>query len=279
MHDRTEGARRRPKARRPEKLLAVARAAAAEAGKLLVDGRPEQLGVAQTKSSPTDVVTEMDTAARTTIRAAILRVRPEDGFLGEEGGSAPGASGVRWVVDPIDGTVNYLYGLPAWAVSIGAEVDGVGVAGVVLAPQLGEEYTAVLGAAPGSGARLAVRASPRTWTGPGRHGLRIPRRTARVQGRIVAGLISRVRDIRRGGSAALDLCAVAAGRVDGYFERGTHPGTGPRAPWSRRGGSPSWRVSTELPPRSRWCWPPDPALFPDLHDASWSVWAPTSRDY
>jgi len=204
-------------------LLAVAREAAAEAAKLLVEGRPADLGVAQTKSSPTDVVTEMDTAAEKTIRAAIGRHRPDDGFLGEEGGAEAGGSGVRWVIDPIDGTVNYLYGLPAWAVSIAAEVDGVAVAGVVLAPRLGEEYTAVRGEGSWLGERrLRVRepeglAQALIATG---FGYRAERRE--VQGRIVAGLVGRVRDIRRGGSAALDLCSVAIGRVDGYFERGTH---------------------------------------------------------
>jgi myo-inositol-1(or 4)-monophosphatase len=212
-------------------LLQVARAAAAEAAKLLVEGRPADLGVAQTKSSPTDVVTEMDTAAERTIRAAIRRHRPDDGFLGEEGGSEDGASGVRWVIDPIDGTVNYLYGLPAWAVSIGAEVDGVGVAGVVLAPQLGEEYTAVRGGGSFLGdRRLRVNepedlAQSLIATG---FGYRAERRE--VQGRIVAGLLGQVRDIRRGGSAALDLCSVAAGRVDGYYERGTHA-------WDRAAGA------------------------------------------
>jgi myo-inositol-1(or 4)-monophosphatase len=212
-------------------LLDVARAAAAEAGKLLVEGRPADLGVAQTKSSPTDVVTEMDTAAERTIRAAIRRHRPEDGFLGEEGGSEDGASGVRWVIDPIDGTVNYLYGLPAWAVSIGAEVDGVGVAGVVLAPQLGEEYTAVRGEGSFLGGRRLRVNEPESLaksliaTG---FGYRAERRE--VQGRIVAGILPQVRDIRRGGSAALDLCAVATGRVDGYYERGTHA-------WDRAAGA------------------------------------------
>jgi myo-inositol-1(or 4)-monophosphatase len=212
-------------------LLEVARAAAAEAGKLLVEGRPENLGVAQTKSSPTDVVTEMDTAAEHTIRAAIRRHRPDDGFLGEEGGSQDGGSGVRWVIDPIDGTVNYLYGLPAWAVSIGAEADGVTVAGVVLAPQLGEEYTAVLGEGSWLGGRRlrvnepAELAQALVATG---FGYRAQRRE--VQGRIVAGLLGQVRDIRRGGSAALDLCSVAMGRVDGYYERGTHA-------WDRAAGT------------------------------------------
>ncbi len=212
-------------------LLEVARAAAAEAGRLLVQGRPANLGVAQTKSSPTDVVTEMDTAAERTIRAAIRRHRPDDGFLGEEGGSEDGASGVRWVIDPIDGTVNYLYGLPAWAVSIGAEVDGVAVAGVVLAPQLGEEYTAVRGGGSFLGERRLRVSAPEDLaqsliaTG---FGYRAERRE--VQGRIVAGLLGQVRDIRRGGSAALDLCSVAAGRVDGYYERGTHA-------WDRAAGA------------------------------------------
>ena len=249
-------------------LLAVARAAAAEAGRLLVEGRPENLGVAQTKSSPTDVVTEMDTAAEKTIRAAISRRRPDDGFLGEEGGSEAGVSGVRWVIDPIDGTVNYLYGLPAWAVSIGAEVDGVTVAGVVLAPQLGEEYTAVLGEGSWLGARrLRTRdaddlAQALIATG---FGYRAERRV--VQGRIIAGFLGQVRDIRRGGSAALDLCSLAAGRVDGYFERGTHS-------WDRSAGA---LIATEAgarvegfhgaPASEAMVLAAGSALFPALHEA------------
>ena len=252
----------------PGKLLETARAAAAEAAQLLVEGRPADLGVAQTKSSPTDVVTEMDTAAEKIIRAAIRRHRPDDAFLGEEGGSEQGGSGVRWVIDPIDGTVNYLYGLPAWAVSIGAEVDGVTVAGVVLAPQLGEEYTAVLGEGAWlDGRRLAVRrpdglAQALIATG---FGYRAQRRE--VQGRIVAGLVGRVRDIRRGGSAALDLCSVAAGRVDGYFERGTHS-------WDRAAGA---LVATEAgavvegfhgaPASEAMVLAAGSALFPALHGA------------
>ena len=252
----------------PGRLLAVARAAAAEAGRLLVEGRPEQLGVAQTKSSPTDVVTEMDTAAEQTIRAAIRRTRPEDGFLGEEGGSEAGVSGVRWVVDPIDGTVNYLYGLPAWAVSIGAEVDGVAVAGVVLAPQLGEEYTAVLGGGAWLDGRRLAAARPdglaQALVATG-FGYRAERRA--VQGRIVAGLLPRVRDVRRGGSAALDLCAVAAGRVDGYYERGTHA-------WDRAAGA---LIATEAgaavegfhgaPASEEMVLAAGPGVFRDLHGA------------
>ena len=249
-------------------LLDVARAAAAEAGRLLVDRRPQNLGVAETKSSPTDVVTEMDTSAEKIIRTAIARHRPEDAFLGEEGGADEGFSGVRWVIDPIDGTVNYLYGLPAWAVSIGAEVDGVTVAGVVLAPQLGEEYTAVLGEGSWLGDRRLRAAEPddlaQALIATG-FGYRAERRV--VQGRIVAGLVGQVRDIRRGGSAALDLCAVAAGRVDGYFERGTHL-------WDRSAGA---LIATEAgarvedlhgaPASEAMVLAAGPALFPALHGA------------
>lgn len=251
-----------------EELLELARAAAAEAGKLLVDGRPERLGVAQVKSSPTDVVTEMDTAAERLIRAAIRARRPDDGFLGEEGGAQAGASGVRWVVDPIDGTVNYLYGLPAWAVSIGAEVDGVTVAGVVLAPAMGEEYTAVRGGGAWlDGRRLAVsrpESMDRALIATG-FGYRAERRA--VQGRIAGELLPRVRDIRRGGSAAIDLCAVAAGRVDGYYERGTHS-------WDRAAGS---LVATEAgavvegfhgaPASEEMVLAAGPGLFAELHGA------------
>jgi len=212
----------------PWKLLELARAAATEAARLAVERRPADLGVADTKSSPTDVVTEMDTAAEGLIRKLILAQRPDDAFLGEEGGAdsgraEPGHGAVRWVIDPIDGTVNYLYDLPHWSVSVGVEVDGVTVAGVVAAPRLGELYTAVRGAGAWcNDTKLRVRpaadlGSALVATG---FGYRAERRER--QGAIAGALLPRVRDIRRNGSAALDLCAVAAGRVDGYYERGTH---------------------------------------------------------
>ncbi len=109
-------------------LLDLAREAARRAGELLRDGRPADLAVAATKSSPVDVVTEMDIAAEKLITGLIAERRPEDGVLGEEGASTAGSSGVRWVIDPLDGTVNYLYGLPTWAVSVAAEQEGVTVA-------------------------------------------------------------------------------------------------------------------------------------------------------
>lgn len=215
----------------PWQLLELARAVADEAARLVVERRPADLGVADTKSSPTDVVTEMDTAAEQLIRKLILAQRPDDAFLGEEGGEDSGRSAVRWVIDPIDGTVNYLYDLPHWSVSVGVEVNGVTVAGVVAAPRLTEVYTAVRGAGSWcNGARLKVR--PETdlsgalvATG---FGYRAERRER--QGAIAGALLPRVRDIRRAGSAALDLCAVAVGRVDGYYERGTHD-------WDRSAGT------------------------------------------
>jgi myo-inositol-1(or 4)-monophosphatase len=234
-------------------LLVIAIGAALEAGQLLAskEGRVE---VAATKSSPTDVVTEMDGRAEELIRARILVARPDDAILGEEGGQVDGAAAaapVRWVVDPLDGTVNYLYGLHDWAVSIGVEVDRAGggdvgreiVAGAVYVPMRGELFTAVRGegawlestrgpgssGAPGESAipdstfeRIPLRCRPgvpldQALVATG-FGYRAERRT--VQGEVVAALLPRIRDIRRNGVASVDLCAVAAGRVDGYYERG-----------------------------------------------------------
>jgi myo-inositol-1(or 4)-monophosphatase len=232
----------------PEALLRIAVDAATEAGRLLAswrgDERPE---VVDTKSSPTDVVTEMDRRSEALITQRIRAVRPGDTVLGEEGGqttggrdasTGPGGSAgprdrgdtgrVRWVVDPLDGTVNYLYGLPDWAVSIAAEVDGIVLAGVVEVPRFGETFTATAG----QGAWLHRDGSPRTAVS-----LRCTRgvalgqalvatgfgydpRRRRVQGEVVAALLPHVRDIRRGGSAAVDLCSVAAGRMDAFYERG-----------------------------------------------------------
>ncbi|GAB2602138.1 inositol monophosphatase family protein [Streptomyces capparidis] len=205
-------------------LLDVALEAARRAGELLRTGRPADLGVAATKTSPIDVVTEMDIAAEKLIADCVGRRRPDDGFLGEEGASSAGTSGVRWVVDPLDGTVNYLYGLPAWAVSIAAEVDGRAVVGVVAAPMRGEVYHAVEGrGAYRDGERVHCRPTPpfeQCLIGTG-FGYRAERRVH--QARVVGALLPRVRDIRRAGAAAIDLCDVGCGRLDGYYERGLNP--------------------------------------------------------
>ncbi|NIY68802.1 inositol monophosphatase family protein [Streptomyces malaysiensis] len=234
-------------------LLETALEAARGAGELLRDGRPADLGVAATKTSPIDVVTEMDIAAEKLITDLLARRRPQDGVLGEEGTDSAGSSGVRWVIDPLDGTVNYLYGLPSWAVSIAAEKDGEAVVGVVIAPMRGETFHAVLG----QGARLngePVRCRPaapleESLIGTG-FGYVRERRIG--QARVLNELLPRVRDIRRGGSAAIDLCDVACGRLNGYYERGLNPwdfGAGAliaREAGALTGGRPGVPASTEL---------------------------------
>jgi myo-inositol-1(or 4)-monophosphatase len=217
----------------PEELLRIAVAAASEAGRLLAswrgDERPE---VVQTKSSPTDVVTEMDRKSETLITSRIRARRPADAVLGEEGGQTAGGGNrsgrpgrVRWVVDPLDGTVNYLYGLHDWAVSIAAEVDGTVVAGVVEVPRRGETFTAVAGHGAWlrrGEATLALKCQVGVPLGQALVGTGFGYDAGRrqVQGEVVAALLPHVRDIRRGGSAAVDLCAVAAGRLDAFYERG-----------------------------------------------------------
>lgn len=126
-------------------LLEVALEAAARAGAFLRDGRPADLGVAATKTSAVDVVTEMDIASEKLITGFLAERRPDDGVLGEEGASIEGSSGITWVIDPIDGTVNYLYGRPEWSVSIAARQGDETLVGVVAAPLRGETYRAVLG--------------------------------------------------------------------------------------------------------------------------------------
>jgi myo-inositol-1(or 4)-monophosphatase len=224
-------------------LLRLAVGVAREAGQLLAS-RAGRVEVAATKTSPTDVVTEMDRRAEELIRRRILKARPADAVLGEEEGQTGDTDGaaVRWVVDPLDGTVNYLYGLPDWAVSIGAEVDGAIVAGAVYVPVRGELFTATKGGGAwlesefaGDEPTRSPASPPPTRLPPTRlhcrqgvplnqalvatgFGYQVARRE--IQGQVVAALLPRLRDIRRGGAASVDLCAVAAGRLDGYYERG-----------------------------------------------------------
>jgi myo-inositol-1(or 4)-monophosphatase len=210
-------------------LLELARATAEEAAALVGAGRTSAADQVDTKSSPVDVVTAVDRASEELIVRRLTEARPGDGVLGEEGASRAGTSGVRWVVDPIDGTVNFLYGVPAYAVSIAAEVDGTTEAGVVLNVATGELFTAVRGGgawltAPGAAAQRlhgsAATSLDQTLVATG-FGYRAEQR--RAQGAVVAELLPQVRDIRRVGSAALDLCAAAAGRVDAYYELNLNP--------------------------------------------------------
>lgn len=206
----------------PQLLRELAVRVAAEAGDLAAEGQ-EGITVLHTKSSPTDVVTKMDRATEELIRSRLLAERPGDAFLGEEGGDDGGTSRVRWIVDPIDGTVNYLYGAPDWGVAIAAEVDGRVVAAAVNLPRRGEMYEAVLGAGAFLGAeRLrAPEAVPLEQalisTGFGY----FPERRVR-QAEVLLEVIPRIRDIRRTGSAAVELCGLAVGRCNAYYERGLH---------------------------------------------------------
>jgi len=198
-------------------LLAIAREAAQAAAAVLLGYRGRVAGDVQTKSTPTDPVTEADVAAEEAIRRVLSERRPEDSVVGEEGDERAGSSGLRWIVDPLDGTVNYIYGNPLWCVSVACD----GHAGVVYDP-VGEEcFTAPAGGPPElNGAGI----SPTMVTDLDRclvaTGFGYDDEVRRGQAETIARLLPLVRDIRRGGSAALDLAWLAAGRCDAYFERG-----------------------------------------------------------
>ena len=179
--------------------------------------------VAATKSSAVDVVTESDRSAERLIRKALLDARPDDAVVGEEGDDEPGSSGVRWIVDPIDGTVNFLYGIPQYAVSIAAELDGEVVAGVVLNVATGHEYTATLGGpAQRDGVPIRVRAVVPLSERLIGTGFSYEAHQREIQAAALLHLLPRIRDIRRFGSCALDLCGVAQGSLDGYLEEGVN---------------------------------------------------------
>ena len=205
----------------PDALVALARAAAEDAVALLLDGVRRARVSVETKSTATDMVSEMDRASEALIVSRLLAGRPGDGIVAEEGSARAGTSGLRWVIDPLDGTTNYLYDFPGWAVSIAAEDDAGVVAGVVADAVHGEVFTATRGGgAWRNGEPVAVSACRDLATalvGTG-FGYGAERRAA--QAAVLTGLLPRVRDIRRMGAASVDLCAVACGRLDAYYERG-----------------------------------------------------------
>jgi myo-inositol-1(or 4)-monophosphatase len=211
----------------PSELLDLALEAAGDAAELLRAERPETI---DTKSSGTDLVTDLDRAAEARIVGRLLDARPDDGVLGEEGGERTGSSGVRWVVDPLDGTTNFVYDYPAYAVSIAAEADGEVVAGAVVDLNRGHRFTATLGGgAARDGRPIHVTAATDLATALIATGFSYDRETRGRQAEVLATVLPAVRDLRRSGSAALDLCSVAGGRVDGFWERGL-------APWDRAAG-------------------------------------------
>ncbi|NMO54173.1 inositol monophosphatase [Actinoplanes sp. TBRC 11911] len=214
----------------PDELLVIAVRVARDAAATARRMRTEGVTDVQTKSTSTDVVTAADKAVERQVIDALRAERPRDAVLGEEYGdsitpeSTPEAGTVRWVLDPIDGTVNYLYGLPAYAVSLAAEIDGVAVAGVVINAATGAEWTAARG---GGAWRDGRRLTPSVRTTLDQAlvgtGFGYDARRRAHQGAVVAQLITRVRDIRRIGVASLDLCSVAEGTLDAYYEKGLNP--------------------------------------------------------
>ena len=203
-------------------LVALAERIAREAGDQLREAFAGEALVAETKSSPTDLVSEADFAAEKLIRDALLRARPDDGMLGEEGSDTPGTSGLRWIFDPLDGTTNFLFGIPQWGVSIAVEDASGTLAGVVFDPMRDECWAAARGGEAtlnGTPLRRPQRdgglATALVATG---FGYDADVRSAQAAG--VTRLLPQVRDIRRAGSCAIDLAWTAAGRYDGFYERG-----------------------------------------------------------
>jgi myo-inositol-1(or 4)-monophosphatase len=228
----------------PRDLLEVARSEAVAAGALLLEsylsGHAHEIA---SKSTPTDLVSEADRLAERVIREGLAIRRPNDGFLGEESGGHEGSSGLRWVVDPLDGTVNFLFGIPQWSVSIAVQDQHGGLAGVVHDPVRGETFAAARGEGAPTLEALAVP-SPISGQPPAGSvktcvlsasrcaepsaamlatGFAYDARVRAAQARVLARVIPHVRDIRRLGSAALDLAWTAAGRYDAYFERTVKP--------------------------------------------------------
>lgn len=202
-------------------LRDVAVTVATEAAELLSASVDDDRTAVDTKSTSTDMVTEMDRASEALLVRRLQELRPDDGIVGEEGAAHPGTSGVVWVVDPLDGTTNYLYRYPGWNVSVGATVAGVPAAGAVIVPSQGDVFAAATGhGATRNGRTLRIGPPaplPHALVGTG---FGYDPTVRQVQAEAVARLIARVRDLRRGGAAAADLCSVACGRLDAYYEAG-----------------------------------------------------------
>ena len=200
-------------------LLRLAEDVARAAGALLLERFRAPAEGVTSKSSSTDMVSDADRAAEALIVDAVRRARPDDGILGEEGGESYGTSGIRWVVDPLDGTTNFLFGIPQWAVSIACEDEqGAGV-GVVYAPVAGELFAAARGAgARCNGRPIAVRGTTQLTQALVATGFGYAAEARARQARELVPVLPAVRDIRRLGAASLDLAWVACGRFDAYFE-------------------------------------------------------------
>jgi len=200
-------------------LRLIAESLAREAGDMALRGRKSGPLTATTKSSPIDMVTKFDKASEAMITEGLAKVRPDDAIIGEEGANKKGTSGITWHIDPIDGTTNFYFDVPMWAVSIGAVDEHGPLAGAVYVPALGEMFSGARGeGSTVNGLPIRVRnnndiADSLVCTG---YSYRISERE--VHAKRVADIVMKVRDIRRFGAAAVDLCFVACGRLDVYFE-------------------------------------------------------------
>lgn len=202
-------------------LRDVAIGLAREAGDMALHGRKTGTLTLETKSSPVDMVTQFDKASEDLITQGLAQLRPHDAIVGEEGANTSGTSGITWHIDPIDGTTNFMYDLPTWAVSIGAVDEHGPIAGAVYAPALGEMFSA----ARGEGAQvndtpLSVRRTHDLATALIATGFSYHVNSRKAHAQRVAQMLMHVRDLRRMGAAAIDLCFVASGRIDAYFEEG-----------------------------------------------------------
>jgi len=205
-------------------LRDLASAVARGAGEVLRSGAEHGEHSVTTKSTRTDVVTDTDRASERYIVSVLRAERPDDAVLGEEGTSIGGGTGIQWVIDPLDGTVNFLYGLPSYAVSIAAVHDGVPVVGAVYNPAIDEMYLGALGlGSTRNGEPLSVGATDDLRDALVATGFAYSAERRAEQAEVVSRVLPLARDVRRIGAAALDLCNVASGRVDAYYELGVHP--------------------------------------------------------
>jgi len=215
----------------PTELVTIAVDVARRAGAVLRDGQRRTRTTVETKSTGTDMVTEIDRASEALIGRLLRDARPGDGLLAEEGTARESTTGVRWIADPLDGTTNYLYGFPAFGVSIAAELDGLVVAGAVHDPTHDETFSAALGAgAACNDIAMRIVGPPTLATALIGTGFSYDRERRREQAMVLPRVLPNVRDIRRAGAAALDLCWVGLGRLDAYYEWGL-------APWDWAAGS------------------------------------------
>ncbi len=217
------------------RLADLALEAAGAAAEVALERRRSGLLVG-TKSTPTDLVTDADRAAEATLVERLLTARPDDGVLGEEGAAREGTSGIVWVIDPIDGTTNFVYDHPGWSVSVAACAEGRPLAAAVVVPSLRRSYRAARGGgAYEDGRRLRLAEPPQLAAALVATGFGYDPARRAAQADVLRGLLPRVRDVRRMGAASVDLCSVAAGRIDAYYEWGL-------APWDMAAG---WLVATE----------------------------------